>query len=52
MTSGQDDDLAQIYALREEIRRLRLEIGQLRKKNEDLLRTLSDRDFERPPHYR
>ena len=51
MTLGRNDNTEETIVLQEEIRRLRLEIEQLRKKNEELLRTLNDRDFERPPHY-
>ena len=38
--------------LRAEIERLRAEIVQLRRQNGDLLKTIVDRDYERPPHYR
>ncbi|HUY07185.1 MAG TPA: hypothetical protein VMU99_07995 [Acidimicrobiales bacterium] len=51
MTPARDDNGKETSASDEELRHLRREIERLRKKNEELLRIINERDFERPPHY-
>lgn len=42
----------ELETLQAEIDRLRAEIARLQRQNGELLKSIIDRDYERPPHYR
>jgi hypothetical protein len=51
VSSGHDEDGAEVHELVAEVKRLLNEVAELRAKNLELLRAAVQRDYERPPHY-